>query len=65
MVFLVVNLLFTAPKNKRRIIKKISHSYKIKLTQIGSIHSITKKSSLIDDKKETISFKNKGYIHQF
>ena len=58
-------VLFTASKKKRRIIKKISLTYRIKLTKIGSIQSITKKSCLIDDKNRTISLKNKGYFHQF
>jgi thiamine-monophosphate kinase len=58
-------VLFTASRNKRRIIEKISSSYRIKLTKIGSIQSIDKKSSLIDDKNRIISLKNKGYLHQF
>jgi thiamine-monophosphate kinase len=58
-------VLFTASKNKRRIIKKISSNYRIKLTQIGSIKNFSKKSSIIDDKNRTISLKNKGYFHQF
>jgi len=58
-------VLFTASKKKRGIIKKISSSYRIKLTKIGSIQSITKKSPLIDDNNSTISLKNKGYFHQF
>jgi thiamine-monophosphate kinase len=58
-------VLFTASKNKRRIIKKISSSYRIKLTKIGSIQSIVKKSSVINDKNQKISIKNKGYFHQF
>ena len=58
-------VLFTASKNKRRIIKKISSKYRIKLTQIGSIENFTKKSSIIDDKNRIIALKNKGYFHQF
>ena len=58
-------VLFTASKNKRRIIKKISSNYRIKLTRIGSIESFLKKSSIIDDKNRTIRLKNKGYIHKF
>ena len=58
-------ILFTASKIKRRIIKRISSNYKIKLTQIGSIESFNKKSSVIDDKNRIISLKNKGYLHQF
>ena len=58
-------VLFTASKKKRRIIKKIASSYRIKLTKIGLIQSINKKSGIIDHKNKTISFKNKGYFHQF
>jgi thiamine-monophosphate kinase len=58
-------VLFTASKNKRGIIKKISSSHRIKLTKIGSIESIVKKSCIIDDKNRTIRIKNKGYFHQF
>ena len=58
-------VLFTASKNKRRIIKRISSNFRIKLTQIGSIQSIQKKSSIIDDKNRIIGLKNKGYFHQF
>ena len=58
-------VLFTASKNKRRIIKRISSNFRIKLTQIGSIQSIQKKSSIIDDKNRIIGLKDKGYFHQF
>ena len=58
-------ILFTASKNKRRIIKKISSNYRIKLTLIGSIKSFSKKSFIIDDKSKIITLKNKGYIHKF
>ncbi|MDA9605083.1 thiamine-phosphate kinase, partial [Candidatus Pelagibacter sp.] len=58
-------VLFTASRNKRRIIKKISSTYRIKLTKIGSIESIAKKSCLIDGKNGIIHLKNKGYFHQF
>ena len=58
-------ILFTASKNKRRIIKKISSNYRIKLTLIGSIERFSKKSFIIDDKNKIISLKNKGYVHNF
>jgi len=58
-------VLFTASKNKRRIIKNISSNYRIKLTKIGSIQSINKKSCLIDDENRIINLKNKGYFHKF
>ena len=58
-------ILFTASQNKRGIIKKISTNYRIKLTKIGTIQSIAKKSTLIDDKNRIIRHKNKGYFHKF
>ena len=58
-------ILFTASKNKRRIIKRISSNYRIKLTKIGSIQNSNKKSSIYDGEKSIIGFKNKGYFHQF
>jgi thiamine-monophosphate kinase len=58
-------VLLTASKTKRRIIEKLSSNYRIKLTQIGSIESFTKKSSIIDDNNRTIGLKDKGYFHQF
>tara|TARA_B110000037_G_scaffold207652_1_gene254844 strand:- start:42 stop:1001 length:960 start_codon:yes stop_codon:yes gene_type:complete len=58
-------ILFTASKNKRRIIERISSNYRIKITQIGSIESLDKKPSIIDDKNRAIGLKNKGYFHQF
>ena len=58
-------VLFTASKNKMRIIKKIASNYKVKLTKIGSIQNYAKKSSIVDGKNVKISPKNKGYLHQF
>ena len=58
-------VLFTASKNKRRIIKKIASNYSVKLTKIGSIQSHVKKSCIIDDKNRKITLKNKGYFHKF
>jgi thiamine-monophosphate kinase len=58
-------VLFTASKNKMRIIKKIASNYKVKLTKIGSIYSNVEKSSIINDKNVQIRFKNKGYFHNF
>jgi len=58
-------VLFTASKNKRRIISKIASICRIKLTKIGSTHSISNKSSIVDDKNIKISLKNKGYLHKF
>jgi len=58
-------ILFTASKNKARIIKKIASNSRIKLTKIGLIQSSLIKSSIVDDKNVQISFKNKGYFHNF
>ena len=58
-------VLFTAPKNKLRIIKKIASKCRVKLTKIGSIQSNIKRSSIIDDKNRQITLKNKGYFHKF
>ena len=58
-------VLFTASKNKMRIIKKIASNRRIKLTKIGSIQSYVEKSSIIDGKSRQISLKNKGYFHKF
>ena len=58
-------ILFTASKNKRRIVEKISSDYGIKLTQIGSIEKFYKKSSVFDGNKRPINIKNKGYFHNF
>jgi len=58
-------VLFTASKNNSRIIKKISYNYGIKLTKIGTIQSIKKKSTIVDHKNSKIRLKNKGYFHNF
>ena len=58
-------VLFTASKNKMRIIRKIASNCRIKLTKIGTIQSQGKKSSIINDKNVQISLKNKGYFHKF
>ncbi|NMN67973.1 thiamine-phosphate kinase [Candidatus Pelagibacter ubique] len=58
-------VLFTASKNKMRIIKKIASNCRVRLTKIGSIQSYVEKSSIIDDKNRTIALKTKGYLHQF
>ena len=58
-------VLFTASKNKMRIIKKIASNCRVKLTKIGSIQSYVEKSSIIDGKNRKITLKNKGYFHKF
>jgi len=58
-------ILFTANKNKERIIKKISKKFNVKITKIGEILPSIEKSSIIDEKGNIIRLKNKGYIHLF
>jgi thiamine-monophosphate kinase len=58
-------VLFTADKSCRGIIRKFSSINRIKLTKIGSIQSNNKKSSLSNDKNKIISLKNRGYLHRF
>ena len=58
-------ILFTASKDKMRIIKKIASNCRVKLTKIGLIQSNVKKSSIVDHKNREITLKNKGYFHQF
>ena len=58
-------ILFTASKNKRGIIKRISSNLGIKVTKIGIIQSINKKSLIVDHKNKQITLKNKGYCHHF
>ena len=58
-------ILFTAPKRKRLLIKNISKSSKIRITKIGKILNKTHQSSLLDEKNKKITLKNKGYFHNF
>ena len=58
-------VLFTASKNKMRIIRKIASNCRVKLTKIGSIQSHIEKSSIVDNKNVKISLKKKGYSHKF
>jgi len=58
-------VLFTASKNKRRIIRKIASNLSIKLTKIGITQSNTNKSSIVNGKNIKITLKNKGYFHKF
>ena len=58
-------ILFTASKDKTRIIQKIASNTGAKLTKIGSIQSFIKKSSIVDSKNVQISLKNKGFFHKF
>ena len=58
-------ILFTASKDKRRIIKNIALKNRIKITNIGKIQNLIKKSSIVDEKNMKTMPKNKGYIHEF
>ena len=58
-------VLFTASKTKRGIIKRISSDNGIKLTKIGLIQRDSDKSLIVDHKNNEISLKNKGYFHRF
>ena len=58
-------VLFTAQKDKRRIISKTSSKCGVKLTRIGSIRTSVKKSVILDLKNKEITLKNKGYFHIF
>tara|TARA_B100000900_G_scaffold389781_1_gene382944 strand:- start:24 stop:983 length:960 start_codon:yes stop_codon:yes gene_type:complete len=58
-------ILFTANKNKSRIIRQISKKLRVKITKIGEILPSSLKSEIIDKNGNIIVLKNKGYIHQF
>ncbi len=58
-------ILFTASKDKSRIIARTSKNLGIKISKIGKICSNKKRSVIIDKKGKEIALKNKGYVHQF
>ncbi len=58
-------ILFTAPKRKKLLIKNISKFSKIRITKIGKILNKSQQSSLLDEKNKKIILKNKGYFHNF
>lgn len=58
-------ILFTAKKTKRNLIKKISSKSGIKITHIGVIQKKSQRSSIIDANNDEINLKNKGYLHLF
>ena len=58
-------ILFTASKDKSRIISQTSKKLGIKISKIGKICSNKKRSVIIDEKGKEIVLKNKGYVHQF
>ena len=58
-------VLFTAPKNKRYLIKLTSQKMNQKITRIGKINSGNKKNSIRLDNKPLNISKFKGYSHKF
>jgi thiamine-monophosphate kinase len=58
-------ILFTASKNKSRIIKVASKKLNLKITKIGRILPSSNKSSIIDQKGIVLRLNNKGYVHRF
>ena len=58
-------ILFTASKNKSRIIKRTFKSLGIKISKIGNISLGGQKSQIIDEKGNKIAIKNKGHFHNF
>ena len=58
-------IIFTASKAKRGIIKRISRLLGVKISKIGIIQNISSKSSIIDHRNQIITLKNKGYFHKF
>ena len=58
-------ILFTALKAKRGIIKKISNRFNLRISKIGKIVKNNIKSSIVDDNNTPIKIKNKGYFHKF
>jgi len=58
-------IIFTASKAKRGIIKRISRLLGVKISKIGVIQNISSKSSIIDHRNQIITLKNKGYLHKF
>ena len=58
-------ILFTATKNNRNLIKKIAKKNKTKITRIGFIKKNTTKSSVLNALNNKIILKNKGYFHNF
>ena len=58
-------ILFTASKDKSRIIAQTSKNLGIRISKIGKICSNKKRSVIIDEKGNEIVLKNKGYVHKF
>jgi thiamine-monophosphate kinase len=58
-------ILFTANKNKSRIIKAASKKLNLKITKIGRILPSSHESSIIDQKGRVLRVNKKGYVHRF
>ena len=58
-------ILFTASRDKSRIIESTSKKLGIKISRIGKISFNNEKSFLINKKGEYLQVKNSGYKHQF
>jgi thiamine-monophosphate kinase len=58
-------ILFTANKNKSRIIKAASKKHNLKITKIGRILPSSHESSVIDEKGRVLRVNKKGYVHRF
>ena len=58
-------ILFTANKKNRNLIKKIANKNKTKITRIGFIKKNTTSSSVFNALNSKIILKNKGYFHNF
>ena len=58
-------VLFTASKNNRSLIKSIEKKMNQKITRIGKIINANKKNSIILDNKPLNISKFKGYSHKF
>ena len=58
-------ILFTAPKAKKGMIKKISSKFSLRISKIGIIQKNTQKSLVLDSYNSIIRLKNKGFFHKF
>ena len=58
-------ILFTARKSKRILIKRIAKLTKNKISRIGYMKKNNTKSSVVNGLNVKIALKNKGYFHTF
>ena len=58
-------ILFTANKNKSRIIMAASKKLNLKITKIGRILPSSNETSIIDQKGRVLRVNKKGYVHRF